>query len=83
MKKRGKKEVKMAKKSSERVLNFLVWFTGIVISLVVGSGMVNGTLGLPWWLGGNTVIGAWIVVIVGYIVLITTLVGALMAILKK
>jgi len=78
-----KKEVKMAKKSSESVLNFLVWFTGVVISLVVGSGMANGTLGLPYWLGGTTVIGGWIVQAVGWIVLITTLIGAVMAILRK
>lgn len=74
----------MAQKSGNgRILNFLVWFTGVVVSLVVGFGMVNGTLGLPLWLGGNTFIGMWIVQAIGWIVLITTLIGAIMALLKK
>ena len=73
------------KKQKERsgVLSFIAWFTGVVVSLVVGFGMINGTLGLPGWLGGASAIGQWIVMAVGWIVLITTLIGAVMAILKR
>jgi hypothetical protein len=72
----------MAKHSSN-VLSFLAWFTGIVVSLVVGFAMISGTLALPGWLGGETALGIGIVWTVGWIVLITTLVGAIMAILKR
>jgi hypothetical protein len=73
----------MAKQQSSSVLGFLAWVTGIVVSLVVGFGMINGTLMLPGWLGGGSNAGDWIVWVVGWIVLITTLVGAVLAILKR
>jgi len=75
--------VKMPTKKSQSgyVLNLLAWFTGVVVSLVVGNAMINEVLVLPRWLGG--VAAPWIAVIVGWIVLITTLVGVVMAILKK
>ncbi len=66
---------------SGRVLNLLAWFTGVVVSLVVGNAMVQKTLVLPWWLGG--VVAPWIAVAVGWVVLVTTIVGAVMAIIKK
>jgi hypothetical protein len=72
----------MAKQKSS-VLGFLAWFTGVVVSLAVAFGLVNGVLGLPWWLGGTTTVGQWIVMAVGWIVLITTLVSAVMALLKR
>ena len=65
------------------VLSFIAWFTGVVVSLAVAFGMINGTLGLPTWLGGATPAGMWIVIAVGWIALITTLVGAVMALLRK
>lgn len=73
----------MAKQSSGGVLGFLAWFTGVVVSLAVAFGLMNGTLGLPWWLGGATQAGLFIVQAVGWIVLITTLVSAVMAILRR
>jgi len=75
----------MAKKMGERssVLGFLAWFTGVVVSLAVAFGLINGTLGLPWWLGGESAAGMWLVMAVGWVVLITTLVGAVMAILRR
>jgi len=65
------------------VIHFLAWFTGVVVSLAVAFGLINGTLGLPSWLGGATAAGMWIVMAVGWIVLITTLLGAIMAILRR
>ncbi|MBS3076455.1 hypothetical protein J4481_01800 [Candidatus Pacearchaeota archaeon] len=75
----------MAKKEQGKsgVLKFLAWFTGVVVSLAVAFGLINGTLGLPWWLGGASSAGVWIVQAVGWIVLITTLVGAILALIRR
>ena len=72
----------MAKQSS-KVLTFVAWFTGVVVSLVVGQAMIRGALLLPSWLGGTTHAGIWIAWIVGWIVVITTLIGAVMGILRR
>jgi hypothetical protein len=68
---------KMAK-SSGRFLNFIAWLTGILVSLSVGFAMVEGTLSLPTWLGGDV-----LAMIVGWIVVVTTLISVIMAILNK
>ena len=74
----------MAKQqNSGSILGFVAWFTGIVVSLAVAFGLINGTLGLPGWLGGTSPVGMFIVEAVGWIVLITTLIGAVMALLRK
>ena len=74
----------MAKQNAGHgVLGFVAWFTGVVVSLAVAFGLINGTLGLPTWLGGATAVGMWVVWAVGWVVLVTTLVGAILAILKK
>lgn len=65
------------------ILRLLAWFTGVVVSLAVGMGLVNRILTLPTWLGGASPAGLWITTVVGWIVVITTLVGAVMALLKK
>ena len=62
------------------ILHLLAWITGVVVSLVVGNGMIQKTLVLPSWLGGQV---EWIAVSIGWIVVVSTLVGAGMAILKK
>ena len=74
----------MAKQNTGHgVLGFLAWFTGVVVSLAVAFGLINGTLGLPWWLGGASAAGIFLVQAVGWIVLITTLISAVMAILRR
>jgi len=65
-------------KKEGKVLNFVAWLTGVLVSLSVGFAMVDGTLSLPTWLGGDVL--AWIV---GWIVVITTLVSAILAILQR
>ena len=70
----------MAKQGSN-VLGFVAWFTGIVVSLVVGQAMIQRILTLPWWLGGNA--APWIAVAIGWVVVITTLLGAVLAVIKK
>ncbi len=72
----------MAKQSST-ILSMLAWFTGVVVSLAVGMGLINGTLILPDWIGGATEIGQLVTQAAGWIVVVTTMVGAVMAILKK
>lgn len=68
-------------KQRGNVLGFLAWFTGVVVSLVVGQAMIQRILTLPWWLGGSA--APWIAQVVGWVVVITTLVGAVMAVIKK
>ena len=71
----------MAKQQRGNILHLLAWITGIVVSLVVGNGMIQKTLVLPVWLAGQA--APWIAVTIGWLVIISTLVGAVMAILKK
>ena len=71
------------KKERSAVLSFLAWFTGVIVSLVVGNAMIAKVLELPAWLGGTTAVGAVITQIIGWIVIITTLVSVIMAILKR
>tara|TARA_Y100000310_G_scaffold27933_1_gene26556 strand:+ start:378 stop:587 length:210 start_codon:yes stop_codon:yes gene_type:complete len=69
----------MAKqKGSGMILSFVAWLTGVLVSLSVGYGMINGVLSLPTWLGGAT-----LATIVGWIVVITTLVSAVLAVLQR
>ena len=67
----------MAKETSS-VLNLVAWLTGVIVSLAVGFAMVGGTLTLPWWLGGSTV-----AMIAGWVVVVTTLVSAVLAVLNQ
>lgn len=74
----------MAGKSQhERTLHFLAWVTGVIVSLVVGNAMVNGILTIPSWLGGSTTVGLGIAVVIGWIVVVTTLISAILVILKN
>ena len=61
-----------------KVLNFVAWLTGVLVSLSVGFAMIDKTLSLPIWLGGDVLAG-----IVGWVVVITTLVSAVLAVLKQ
>lgn len=72
----------MAKQES-KTLHFLAWFTGVVVSLAVGFGLINGTLILPTWLGGASDVGAWITMAVGWVVVVTTLISAVLALIRE
>ncbi len=63
----------MAKNSA---LNFVAWLTGVLVSLAVGFGMTGRTLTIPWLPEVVTQIAGWIVVI-------TTVVSAVLAILQE
>lgn len=67
----------MAKKNSQ-ILNFVTWFTGIVVSLAVAFGMINGSLTVPIL---DQV--PFLMITVGWIVVVTTLVSAVLAVLQK
>ncbi len=68
----------MAKQQGGKVLNIVAWLTGVLVSLSVGFAMIDGILTLPTWLGGQML--AWIV---GWVVVATTIVSAVLAILQK
>lgn len=69
----------MAKgKGAHAVLNFVAWLTGVLVSLSVGFAMTGGVLGLPSWLGGSTM-----AMVVGWIVIVTTVVSAVLAVLDR
>ena len=65
----------MATKKRGRVLNFIAWFTGVIVSLAVGFALADGTIAVPYLGVVN--------VIVGWIVIITTLISVVLAILKQ
>jgi|TARA_Y100000310_G_scaffold142028_1_gene141450 hypothetical protein len=69
----------MAKKRASSVLNLVTWATGVLVSLSVGFAMIDGILRLPNYLGGSVGVD----VFVGWIVVITTAVSAVLAILEK
>jgi len=67
----------MAKKAKGKALHFITWLTGVIVSLAVGFAMIGGTLTLPWWLGGDV-----LAMIAGWVVVITTILSAVLAIIK-
>jgi len=69
----------MAKKQASTVLSIVTWLTGILVSLSVGFAMIDGILTLPIWLGGTLGVD----VLVGWIVVISTVVSAVLAVLEK
>lgn len=68
----------MAKKQRRTILNIVTWLTGVLVSLSIGFAMIGGTLTLPWWLGGSV-----LAMIVGWVVVITTVISAVLAILER
>ena len=69
----------MAKKKNMGMgglMHFVAWLTGVLVSLAVGFGMIDGILDLPSWLGGATV-----AMVAGWIVVITTILSVVLAIM--
>jgi hypothetical protein len=58
------------------VISFLVWLTGVIVSLAVAFGMIDGVLRVVWIPLGVTVFFGWVVVV-------TTLLGVLLSIAHK
>jgi hypothetical protein len=63
-------------KKVKGLLGFVAWLTGVLVSLAVGFAMTGGTLTIPWLPSIVTVVAGWIVVI-------TTLVSVILAVLKQ
>ena len=62
-------------KQSGKVLNFVAWLTGVIVSLAVGFALIGGTLSVPYIGVVNT--------IAGWVVIVTTIISAIMAILQQ
>lgn len=58
------------------VINLALWITGILVSLAVGFGMIDGVLSVRWIPQGVTVVAGWVVVIL-------TLVSVLLEIIEQ
>lgn len=65
----------MASKQSTKVLNFITWLTGVMVSLAVGFALISGTLSVPYVGIINN--------IAGLVVVITTLFSVVLALLNK
>ena len=67
-------------KQVKKILDMVAWATGLIVSLAVGFAMIGGSLTIPWL----DSVGAGIVTIAtGWIVVITTLISAVLAVLKQ
>ena len=68
----------MAKKKKgalSSLISFIAWLTGVIVSLAVGVALINGDLAVPY-IGIINEIAGWIVVF-------TTLLGAILAIINR
>jgi hypothetical protein len=59
-----------------KVLNFVAWMTGVLVSLAVGFAMIDGVLTIMWIPGIVTMVAGWVVVI-------STLLSVALAVLKQ
>ena len=66
----------MVGKKTKNLLNFVAWITGVIVSLAVGFAMVDGVLYIRWLPGIITVVAGWIVIV-------TTAISVVLAILKQ
>ncbi len=65
----------MPKKILGKILNFVAWMTGVLVSLAVAFGMIDGVLSIRW-------IPQTITMVFGWIVVVTTLIGVIIGIAK-
>ena len=68
------RRIKGVGKSAAKAIYWICWIIGILVSLAVGFGMIDGTLTIPYI--------ADIVPVAGWIVVILTIIGAVMAIIE-
>lgn len=60
-------------KSKFSFAELLIWIVGILVSLAVGSGMINGVLAIPYIPAIITAVAGWIVVIGAIVSIISTI----------
>ena len=66
----------MVGKNIKGILNFVAWLTGILVSLAVGFAMIDGVIAVRWIPEVVTMVAGWIVVA-------STALSAVLAILKQ
>lgn len=60
-----------------KLLSLLIWLTGVIVSLAVAFGLIDGsTLNIPFIPLGVTIFFGWVIVV-------TTLLGVILAIIKQ
>ncbi len=80
--KASKRQTRVSKKQCNtksalgKLLSFVGWLTGVIVSLAVGFGMIGETLSIPQIYPEITIFFGWVVVV-------TTILGALLAIIHK
>lgn len=62
------------KKPFVKLIYWICWITGVLVSLAVGFGMADGTLTIPYF--------EVLVPLAGWIVIILTIIGAIIAIIQ-
>lgn len=65
----------MVKQILSKLLNFIIWLTGVIVSLAVAFGMIEGVLSIRF-------IPHAVLVVFGWIVVVTTLISVIIAIFK-
>ena len=65
----------MSKNTLSKILSFIVWLTGVFVSLAVAFGMIDGVLSIRF-------IPHLVMVIFGWIVVATTLIGVIIGLFK-
>ena len=68
----------MAKQAGYNLMGVIAWITGILVSLAVGFGMINGVLAI-----GTSQVLMTITQIAGWIVVIGAIISVIMAIFNK
>ncbi len=56
-------------------INLTVWLTGILVSLAVGFGMIDGVLSVRWIPVTATMVAGWVVVILTLVSLVLAIVN--------
>ncbi|GAG14379.1 unnamed protein product [marine sediment metagenome] len=62
-------------KQGGKVLNFIAWLTGVIVSLAVGFALIGGTIAVPY-IGVVNEIAGWVVVV-------TTIISLILVILRQ
>ena len=70
------KAIQQTGRALATLVAIILWLTGIIVALAVGFGMTSGTLSIPWLPSALTVAAGWIVVIL-------TVLGVVLAIIDK
>lgn len=58
-----------------KLVSIVTWLTGVIVALAVGNGLIDGTLAVPY-IGVANVLAGWVVVVL-------TILGVVLAILDN